>query len=122
VQYLLSANDINAGTNAVNLLSNLVGNAQFRVWSSGSITGDITGTRQQLGQLSKYAGAYKTDNFGFSVGGGTAGTDPTGAVPSGVIKLELGAGSSSNYLNGHIAAFKYWRVRLSNAKLQTETA
>ncbi|CAB4150131.1 hypothetical protein UFOVP562_18 [uncultured Caudovirales phage] len=72
--------------------------------------------------ISKIAGAYKTDNFARSVNGTVASTDSTGTVPV-VNRMLLGTGVIGvGELNGHIRSFKYYPTRLSDAELQSLTA
>ena len=69
----------------------------------------------------KVAACYKLDDFAASLNGATVSTDNTGTIPT-VDRLRIGQGQSGNIITGHIAAIRYYRKRLDNAKLQALTA
>jgi hypothetical protein len=73
----------------------------------------------------KTAGAYKASDFAATANGGAVVTDTTGTVPSSMVSLAIGSGSSATGAlswNGHIRSIRYYPVRLSNAQLQALTA
>jgi hypothetical protein len=66
--------------------------------------------------------AYKTDDFAFSFNGGTAGTDTSGSVPSGLDRLTIGIRHDTGAVsNGHIRKIAYWPKRLTNTLLEQLT-
>lgn len=82
-------------------------------------TGDITIN----GRLSM-AAAYKTDDFYGTVNGGSGASALTGAVPSSLDRLYIGAGAS--YLNGcinvRIKRIRFFPFRMTNARMQELTS
>ena len=69
----------------------------------------------------KHSGAYKLDDIVAVFDGAVIGEDSS-CVPTVVEKLTIGnQGAGDAALNGHIAAIRYFRKRLSNEKLQTLT-
>jgi hypothetical protein len=69
----------------------------------------------------KQAFAYKNADYAASFNGGSPTTQASGAVPSGINRVQLGA-YNTQYLNGHIRQITYIPRRLSNAELQSRTA
>ncbi len=66
--------------------------------------------------------AYAVNDFSSSSNGATVGTDTSGALPTGIDKLVIGAVGDNNVLgtlNGSIEKIAYYSTRLSNAQLQT---
>jgi hypothetical protein len=75
-----------------------------------------------LGSSPKQAFAYKLNDVAYSVNGATPLTDTSALIPSINSQVNIGTSfSGSNILNGHIAAIRYYRKRLPNAKLVTLT-
>lgn len=71
--------------------------------------------------ITKSALAIVNNNCAFSVNGGVPITDASVTLPV-VTELEIGASFNSNQqINGHIHSIRYYKKRLSNAKLQTLT-
>jgi hypothetical protein len=65
--------------------------------------------------------AYATTDYAASFNGGTSTTQASGATPSGLNRLQLGA-YNSQFLNGHIRQIVYFNTRLPNAQLEALTA
>ena len=74
------------------------------------------------GSLYVVANAYKTNDQNNAVNGVAGVTDTSGAVPSALTQLELGARTATNRLNGHLRRLAYYPKRLDNAKLQELTS
>jgi hypothetical protein len=68
----------------------------------------------------KTAIAVETNNFAFSLNGGTVATDTLGSVPATPNALFIGFDRASNqyYANGSIKKLAYYPKRLTNAELQ----
>ena len=79
----------------------------------------VTGTDVATSR-SKLAYAFKLDDFAFAYAGTIVGTDNSGTLNS-PTALQIGGRDSLLYINGHIASVRYYKKRLSNAKLQTIT-
>ena len=69
----------------------------------------------------KYASGFKLDDYAFYINNSQIGTDNLGAMPISVTTFTIGDASSGFtprlYLNGTLAAIRYYRKRLPNAKL-----
>lgn len=63
--------------------------------------------------------AWEEDNFGFSFDGGTASTDNSGTIPTGLTTLRIGASVSGNYFNGIITSFNYYAYRQTDAAIES---
>lgn len=70
----------------------------------------------------KIALAYKASDFAVTGDGLTPTPTASGAVPSAITRMQLGALLGGNYVNGHIRQITYIPRRLSNAELQTRTS
>jgi hypothetical protein len=71
------------------------------------------------------ATAYKVNDFAASRNGGAVVTDTAGAVPVGVVQLNIGAdpsGAAVNVSNTHIRTITYYPSRLTDAQLQALSA
>jgi len=69
---------------------------------------------------SKLSYGYKLNDMAFTANGVLIGTDNTGTMPTSTA-LRIGARDDGAYLNGHIASLRYFKKRLTNAKLVTLT-
>jgi hypothetical protein len=69
----------------------------------------------------KLAGAYKVNDFASVINGGTVGTNVAGTIPT-VDRMRIGAGQAGDTMCGCISSLRYYRKRLSNAKIQTLTS
>ena len=103
-------------------LSHLNGPTRRAVVSTGSSVFDNQTTGQSVaGVPSKFAIAYKTDDFAACANGGTVGTDNLGALPT-VNRFYIGQDYGAfNSLNGHVRSVAYYPRRLANAELQALT-
>jgi hypothetical protein len=74
------------------------------------------------GALVKQSVAYKLNDCAYSANGASAITDTSASIPT-FSQLNIGNTYSNNLaINGHIASIRYYKKRLSNAKLQSLTA
>jgi hypothetical protein len=78
-------------------------------------TGIVTSTDVAVSR-SRLAYAYKLNDFAFAASGSLVGTDTSGTVPS-PTAMRIGARDDGLQINGHLAAVRYYKKRLPNAKL-----
>lgn len=74
-----------------------------------------------VGVNQKNAFAYKTNDFAALHNGGSAVTDTSGTMPSGITQMYIGGapwGGDANIVNSHISRIAYYPIRLANATLQ----
>lgn len=94
--------------------------------SAGAIAAQINGGLVTLGNRTKAAYAYATDDFAVSVDGATPVTDTSGTTPAGLTTLGIGyfypGIPSSSTLFAPIKSIDYYASRASNAKLQELSA
>jgi len=69
---------------------------------------------------SRLAYAYKLNDFAFVASGSLVGTDTSGTIPS-PTTMRIGVRDDGLAINGHLAAVRYYKKRLDNAKLITLT-
>jgi len=83
----------------------------------------MVGGGSLLTTTQRVAGAYKSNDFAASFNGGSAVTESSGSVPSGITHLHIGLrpDAGTGALSGHIRKVAYWPRRLSNALLQSLT-
>jgi hypothetical protein len=104
------------------------GQAQFYTVNDTTVQAQINGSNITAGAVVKAAYTYKVNDFAACLNGGTVLTDTAGTVPTAGNMLRLALGStyngtvSSEHLNGHLRALKYWPVRKTNTDLQGLTA
>jgi hypothetical protein len=91
------------------------------VVTGGSPQSDIGIAGLTLSSLNKTAAAYKENNFAVSTNSSAVVTDAIGLVATSLNRLEIGNQISDGFLCGHIAAIRYYKKRLPNAKLQALT-
>lgn len=96
-------------------------NPFFKVTDGGSELVAIDAGTVVANTAFKLAGAYKLNDFASSINGGVAVTDASGTIPT-VDRMRIGAGQSGNTMCGCVASLRYYKKRLSDAKLQTLTA
>ena len=117
--------NIDDGTvnNRLAVSTNSSRNLRGQVAIAGVFTTILTGNTYTEGAASKLAFGYQALNHAVVANGGTAATDTTVNVPSGLTTLRLGdqAGGFAN-LNGYLRRITYYPRRLSNAELQAITA
>jgi len=92
--------------------------AVINVAGAGQTTG-FSGTIIS-GASAKQALTYKLNDCAYSLNGAAAITDTSALTPT-VNRINFGSAYTGQPLNGHIAAIRYFKKRLSNAKLQTLT-
>jgi hypothetical protein len=103
---------------------NLRHQTSFAVSQLGGVTQSIIDLSDPTANaVSKIAYAYANANYGAARNGTLGASTPNLAVPT-VNRIFIGSKghNSSEYLNGHIAAIRYYKKRLPNAKLQALTA
>ena len=102
------------------------GNMRNVVFSSSSAVAVLNlGSIGTVGAVSRLAAAYQVNNFAAVRNGGAVLTDTSGAVPSGVSQMNIGAstaGAAASYINGYIQRISFWPTRLPNATLQALTS
>ena len=91
------------------------------VTTGGVTQADLSVAGHTSNAISKWAFAYKANDFALSVNGAAALTDASGTVPV-VDRLGIGSLNNANQLNGHVRTIAYFNTRLPNAQLQTLTA
>jgi len=69
---------------------------------------------------SKLSYTYKLNDMAFAANGTLVGTDNIGTMPTSTA-LRIGSRDDGLHINGHIAAIRYYKKRLANAKLQSLT-
>jgi hypothetical protein len=95
-------------------------NPFFKVTDGGSEVVAIDAGTVTVNTTFKLAGAYKLDDFAASINGSAAVTDTSGTIPT-VDQMRIGAGQAGNTMCGCISSVRYYKKRLSDAKLVTLT-
>jgi hypothetical protein len=93
----------------------------FIVTTGGSVQATLGISGLTLSSINKTVGAYKENDFAVSTNSSAVVTDATGLVATSLNRLEIGNQISDGFLCGHIAAIRYYKKRLPNAKLQALT-
>jgi hypothetical protein len=94
------------------------GLSQAFVVSAGGIgQSDIGIAGLTLSSLNKTAAAYKENDFALSTNSSAVVTDAIASVPTNLNRLDIGTQINDGFLCGHIAAIRYYKKRLPNAKL-----
>jgi hypothetical protein len=113
----------NSGSNAnqVSIFRNTTASS-FGVASSGTYTAQIT-TASANGSFNKIAGSYFTNDARAAFNGALGTADTSVTVPTNLNRLNIGSGGVGNteMANGCISSIRYYKKRLSNAKLQALT-
>jgi hypothetical protein len=94
--------------------------ANARVGGAGVFSGQSAALSATPAVL-KIGFAYAASNYAASFNGAAPTTQASGAIPTGLNRLQLGA-YNSVALNGHIRQIAYYNTRLPNATLQALTA
>lgn len=103
---------------------NDTGNMRAVYYSGSAIQATLSlGAIGTVGIVNKIASAYTVNDFSASRNGGSVVTDASGLVPSGLTQINIGTDERSQtptsyYSNKCIKSLKYFKKRLSNAKLQ----
>jgi hypothetical protein len=108
--YISRSNEFGAGSKRWRAITTTSSGFEAVISTSGSITTTNV----------KAAYAYKLNDNAFAVNNVLVGTDTVVTMPS-PTSMRIGGNDGANVLNGHIAAVRYFKKRLSNAKLQTIT-
>ena len=87
------------------------GGTEFVALDSGTISANTS---------FKFAGTYLANNFSAVVNNGTVVTDTSGTVPT-VDRMRIGQGQSGNIMCGCLASVKYYKKKLSDAKIKIIT-
>jgi hypothetical protein len=120
--FIISASD-NSFNNETDLRYNSVSQPSALINVSGAA--QVTGFQANItsGSAVKQSLAYKLNDCAYSANGASVITDTSALIPT-VDRLTIGNVAfigQSFYLNGHIAAVRYYKKRLPNAKLVTLT-
>jgi hypothetical protein len=95
-------------------------NVASAIIRSSGVTADITFGAFATGSM-RTAVAHSTGQQAASLNGASAIQNNSAFVPSLNPLLNIGAGGVGVYLNGHVAAIRYYKKRLPDAKLQALT-
>ena len=99
--------------------------APGRRWAGSTTVGPsaqtqlVTSTDVAISR-SRLSYAYKLNDFAFAYAGGIVGTDNLGTIPS-PTAMRIGSRDDGLSINGHLAAVRYYKKRLSNPRLQSIT-
>jgi hypothetical protein len=111
-----------ANSNQISIFRTTPSVCRFGVASGGSysVVEDFSITSNQS---VKMIGAYSSANSRAALNGNLSGLDTSVVVPTNLTRLNIGSGglASSDFANGHIAAIRYFKKRLPDAKLQALT-
>jgi hypothetical protein len=114
----------NIGTNAtgISIFRNATENS-FAVASGGSYTALISAASTN-GSFNKIAGSYFANDARAAFNGSLGTADTNVTVSTNLNRLNIGSGGAANsdFSNGCISSIRYFKKRLSNAKLQALTA
>jgi hypothetical protein len=118
--FIVAVSD-NSFNNSLDLRYNSVTSvgALMNVSAASQLTGFSASVT--AGALVKQAVAYKLNDCAYSANGASPIIDVSASLPT-VSRINIGSAFNSTLLlNGHIAQIRYFRKKLSNAKLQTIT-
>jgi hypothetical protein len=122
--YLAASNGVVA-QNSMHMDNDGSGNMRATYYSGSAPVAPLTlGVVGTLGAVNNMATAYKVNDFAASRNGGTAVVDTLGALPVGVVQLNIGAdpsGAATNVTNTHIRQIAYFNTRLPNDRLEALT-
>jgi hypothetical protein len=107
-------------------MDNDIGGTMRVPYYSGSSPSAILslGAIGTIGAVNTIATAYRVNDFAASRNGATVVTDPAGALPVGVVQLNIGAdpsGAAVNVSNTHIRTITFYPQRLTDGQLQALT-
>jgi hypothetical protein len=124
-QLLVDINDTTT-TNRLRYFRNATtGLSGFANTSGNSLNVSLTSTGAVQPLITqKYSAGFKLDDYVFYVNNAQIGTDNLGALLVSPTTMTIGdasAGSARQYTNGTISAIRYYKKRLSNAKLASLT-
>jgi len=121
IRRIVFATDGTAANRAGFLFNNVGQPTTFVASSGGSLSALIASPVSSITAPVKIAGAYKVNDFAISANGSTVTNDTSGLVGVGINRLNIGSQNDTELINGHIAAIRYYKKRLPNAKLQSLT-
>jgi hypothetical protein len=121
IRRIVFATDGTAANRAGFLFNNVGQPTTFVASSGGSLSALIASPVSSITAPVKIAGAYKVDDFAISANGSTVTNDTSGLVGVGINRLNIGSQNDTELINGHIAAIRYYKKRLPDAKLQALT-
>lgn len=106
------------------LWNSVLGKPQFQVWDAGVLQAAIApaGNAINLGDPFRVTIAYKANEFGVSLNGGTVTTDLSGGLPTGLSTLRLGRSISGAQGLMLAESVVYYPTRLSDAEVQALSA
>jgi hypothetical protein len=123
-QFIIDIGD-GASTNRTRLFRTFTSGLSALAGTSSNVTAlSITGASSSTLALSKFAFGMKLNDFALSKDGVLSGTDTTANMMAATTTMTIGNSSVSatQTMNGTIAAIRYYKKRLPNAKLQSLTA
>lgn len=95
--------------------------AKIGIVDGGAAQADIFAGTITVNTLGKLGVSFAANDIAACFNGGTVQTDTSATLPT-PDRLWLGVSSGSGYLNGHLAALKFYNVAKSDAELQALTA
>jgi hypothetical protein len=107
--------DDNTANNVIALCSDASANPKLEVTVGGASQASIDAGTLAANTLFTLVGAYRTNDFGASVGGANEVVDISGSVPV-VDRLRIGANSAATNWNGTIARIAYLNKRVPTNK------
>lgn len=109
---------ISDGTTAERVRFLYSGGSQFIVVTGGVSQASLDAGSATAGNYTTICGAYKADNFGLALDGGSVVTDTSGSLPT-VDRLDIGNYNGGNLISGIYKTVKYWPQRLIDAEVQS---
>jgi hypothetical protein len=119
--YVAASNGVVA-QNSIHMDNDIGGTMRVPYYSGSAPSAILSlGAIGTIGAVNTIATAYRVNDFAASRNGATVVTDSAGAVPVGVVQLNIGAdpsGAAVNVSNTHIRSITYYPQRLPGAQLQ----
>jgi hypothetical protein len=106
-----------SNSNRVQIEVNSSGNGVMYVFSGGGLTGQISLGAFTAGTQYKIAMVYKVNDFAVYKNGTLIGTDTSGAVPTSLTRIDLGAEVGTSYTGYELSQALVFKTRLTNAQL-----
>jgi hypothetical protein len=118
---VLSISD-NTASNRMMVISSNV--SHLFVTTNGTTVADLDGGTYSSTTTNRQGSAYAASDYAVSLNSGTVATSTSGALPSGLNRLYIGANHDGTalFLNGTIKKIAYYSLRISNAQLQALTS
>jgi hypothetical protein len=108
--------DDNTANNTIQLCGDASANPKLEVVVGGASQASIDAGTMVVDTDFKFAGAYKLNDFGASIDGGSEVATLSGSLPV-VDRLRIGANSAATNWNGTISALRYFDRRLATQRL-----